>query len=295
MQDSSNSRPNIINVSINCVPGSNITFNTELALSIGSQSLPVNEQPPQPTPPMQPTQPMQPMQPTQHMQPTSQQSAQQSAQPTQPPQPTQPTLPPGLFGNRRVNLHNPADNSRSSLEIFSYAPTAGGTSTTPENTAEFSNQLNNVTRNLIDMFATNVNNTTNSNTTTDGLNLNELRQYTTLTIHVNPPTTADSSEPIINKCEICHDNINEHDILRVINICSHSFHQECIDSWLENNCICPYCRGDIVNNDTIPTIPATAPTIPATAPTIPATAPATASASATAPAPDPSSNSISEN
>ena len=78
----------------------------------------------------------------------------------------------------------------------------------------------------------------------DGLSLNDLRNYTTLNIYSN----SDENNQI--KCEICHDNINEGDILRMVNICNHSFHQECVDSWFENNTICPYCRCNVMENIT---------------------------------------------
>ena len=86
----------------------------------------------------------------------------------------------------------------------------------------------------------------------DGLSLNDLRNYTTLCTHTNTHTNTNTESENNSevKCEICHDVINNGEIVRMINICNHSFHQECVDSWFENNKICPYCRCDV--EDVIP-------------------------------------------
>jgi hypothetical protein len=116
--------------------------------------------------------------------------------------------------------------------------------------------VNNLTRNLIDMFfpantttsvdsvsgVNIVSNTQQMQPPNEGLSLNDLRNYTTLTTY----SPNDNVESVDLKCEICHDNINETDILRMVNVCNHSFHQECVDSWFENNKICPYCRGNVI-------------------------------------------------
>ena len=43
------------------------------------------------------------------------------------------------------------------------------------------------------------------------------------------------------ECSICIDEYKIGDTIRQLK-CSHTFHQECIDSWLKNNNICPNCR-----------------------------------------------------
>lgn len=112
--------------------------------------------------------------------------------------------------------------------------------------------INNITQNLLNSIFSGTNNTVTETVTfipnthsvqqpqppSDGLSLNDLRNYTTL-------TTGDTPSPEI-KCEICHDAIQNDDILRMINVCNHSFHQECVDSWFENNKICPYCRCNVI-------------------------------------------------
>ena len=165
---------------------------------------------------------------------------------------------PGLFGNRRVNFHNPNNNSQSTVELFTFAPTNGNN----VNPNDFTNQLNNMTNGLINLFSGNSNaNMPNISGTSSGrsggLNLNDLRQYTTLSIYNEPNNNnvntneGTNEDTITTTCEICHDTINNGDIIRIINICNHSFHQECIDAWLENNNTCPYCRGNVLDQTPI--------------------------------------------
>ncbi|CAN1766526.1 RING-H2 finger protein ATL1 [Linum perenne] len=47
------------------------------------------------------------------------------------------------------------------------------------------------------------------------------------------------------KCVVCLTDFHDHDILRVLPNCSHSFHQHCIDVWLHTNSNCPICRTAI--------------------------------------------------
>ena len=46
-------------------------------------------------------------------------------------------------------------------------------------------------------------------------------------------------------CAICQDMIEEGQTMRILNYCMHSFHQECIDTWLGRHVTCPTCRHDI--------------------------------------------------
>lgn len=46
-------------------------------------------------------------------------------------------------------------------------------------------------------------------------------------------------------CAICQDMIEEGQIMRILNYCTHSFHQDCIDTWLGRHVTCPTCRHDI--------------------------------------------------
>ncbi|XP_059664401.1 RING-H2 finger protein ATL16-like [Cornus florida] len=47
------------------------------------------------------------------------------------------------------------------------------------------------------------------------------------------------------KCVVCLNEFQEQDVLRVLPSCSHAFHLDCIDIWLQSNANCPLCRSSI--------------------------------------------------
>lgn len=55
------------------------------------------------------------------------------------------------------------------------------------------------------------------------------------------------SQPLIYKgkeekeCSICLENIHFGDLIKCCN-CSHCFHKDCIERWLQDNKTCPLCR-----------------------------------------------------
>jgi hypothetical protein len=67
----------------------------------------------------------------------------------------------------------------------------------------------------------------------------QIHQYTTLT---NAPRTMDDN------CAICQDPIEQGQYMRILNYCTHSFHNTCIDTWFTTHVTCPTCRHDIRNN-----------------------------------------------
>ncbi|KAK0582271.1 hypothetical protein LWI29_023630 [Acer saccharum] len=46
-------------------------------------------------------------------------------------------------------------------------------------------------------------------------------------------------------CVVCLNEFQEQDMLRVLPKCSHAFHLDCIDIWLQSNANCPLCRTSI--------------------------------------------------
>lgn len=98
--------------------------------------------------------------------------------------------------------------------------------------------------------------------------INELLQpsqqmdLSTLESFLNQPVIVRPSEEEINRatiincynpqpydnCAICQDAMEEGQTVRIIRYCSHKFHQECIDTWLQSHVTCPTCRHDIREN-----------------------------------------------
>jgi hypothetical protein len=48
-----------------------------------------------------------------------------------------------------------------------------------------------------------------------------------------------------DNCAICQDGFEVGNQRRSLNVCHHSFHAECIDTWFQENVHCPVCRHDI--------------------------------------------------
>ncbi|XWS36411.1 hypothetical protein CRYUN_Cryun20dG0083400 [Craigia yunnanensis] len=55
----------------------------------------------------------------------------------------------------------------------------------------------------------------------------------------------DTDERSTYGCVVCMNEFQEHDMLRVLPNCSHAFHLDCIDIWLQSNANCPLCRTSI--------------------------------------------------
>ncbi|XP_019185211.1 PREDICTED: RING-H2 finger protein ATL46 [Ipomoea nil] len=54
-----------------------------------------------------------------------------------------------------------------------------------------------------------------------------------------------SKEPF--DCAVCLSEFVEKDKLRLLPMCGHAFHINCIDTWLLTNSTCPLCRGTLFN------------------------------------------------
>lgn len=49
-------------------------------------------------------------------------------------------------------------------------------------------------------------------------------------------------------CAVCLCEFLEQDKLRLLPVCNHAFHIECIDTWLLSNSTCPLCRGTLYSH-----------------------------------------------
>ncbi|KNA24081.1 hypothetical protein SOVF_018360 [Spinacia oleracea] len=47
-------------------------------------------------------------------------------------------------------------------------------------------------------------------------------------------------------CAVCLSKFEEKDLLRLLPICCHVFHADCIDTWLNSNQSCPLCRSPVI-------------------------------------------------
>ncbi|CAL0319325.1 unnamed protein product [Lupinus luteus] len=49
------------------------------------------------------------------------------------------------------------------------------------------------------------------------------------------------------ECAVCLNEFQDNETLRLIPVCSHVFHLECIDIWLVHHSTCPVCRANLVS------------------------------------------------
>ncbi|PKU75172.1 E3 ubiquitin-protein ligase ATL6-like [Dendrobium catenatum] len=50
------------------------------------------------------------------------------------------------------------------------------------------------------------------------------------------------------ECAVCLCEFEDDDLLRLLPICSHVFHRNCIDVWLDSHVTCPVCRSNLAAN-----------------------------------------------
>ncbi|KAH7307639.1 hypothetical protein KP509_22G069900 [Ceratopteris richardii] len=54
-----------------------------------------------------------------------------------------------------------------------------------------------------------------------------------------------------NQCVVCLSEYEVNDKLLQLPVCKHSFHDCCIDAWLEKNTTCPICRSSLLQGENI--------------------------------------------
>lgn len=67
------------------------------------------------------------------------------------------------------------------------------------------------------------------------------------------------------ECAVCLTSFEDDDDLRLLPHCSHAFHPECIDPWLQSRATCPLCRANLEKPAPVPVplpLPAVAPPSP---------------------------------
>ncbi|XP_026458585.1 RING-H2 finger protein ATL64-like [Papaver somniferum] len=51
---------------------------------------------------------------------------------------------------------------------------------------------------------------------------------------------------LLDECAICLSTFEENEVGRLLPVCQHSFHVECIDMWLRSHSSCPICRSPVM-------------------------------------------------
>lgn len=60
---------------------------------------------------------------------------------------------------------------------------------------------------------------------------------------------------VSSECGVCLSEFEEMERVRLLPACSHAFHIDCIDTWLQGSARCPFCRADV----TVPPLPVPVP------------------------------------
>ncbi|KAK3150494.1 hypothetical protein QOZ80_3AG0233920 [Eleusine coracana subsp. coracana] len=56
---------------------------------------------------------------------------------------------------------------------------------------------------------------------------------------------ADAGRISVSECAVCLSGFEERERVRLLPNCSHAFHIDCIDTWLQGSARCPFCRSDV--------------------------------------------------
>ncbi|XP_074571946.1 putative E3 ubiquitin-protein ligase ATL44 [Curcuma longa] len=74
-----------------------------------------------------------------------------------------------------------------------------------------------------------------------GLSTEELRSLPCYAFRP-PPRAAAAAEEEAEQCAVCLERFGAGERCRLLPLCRHSFHAQCVDPWLLNAPVCPICR-----------------------------------------------------
>jgi len=69
-----------------------------------------------------------------------------------------------------------------------------------------------------------------------------------------PETVGGAIDLQENECSICLNEICDHDAVRQLGTCGHTFHRCCIDLWLLRRADCPLCKQNVVQHEDAPAV-----------------------------------------
>uniref|UniRef100_A0A0D3GUX9 RING-type domain-containing protein n=1 Tax=Oryza barthii TaxID=65489 RepID=A0A0D3GUX9_9ORYZ len=64
-------------------------------------------------------------------------------------------------------------------------------------------------------------------------------------VHVPAAPDATGNAPRAPECAVCLSELRERETGRLLPVCGHGFHEECIVTWLRVNTTCPLCRAAV--------------------------------------------------
>ncbi|KAM7277488.1 hypothetical protein ACFE04_019354 [Oxalis oulophora] len=87
-------------------------------------------------------------------------------------------------------------------------------------------------------------NTANSDRPSNSAVIDSLPIFTFASVTRRTPSTFNGGD-----CAVCLSKFEPHDQLRLLPLCCHAFHVDCIDTWLATNQTCPLCRSALHISD----------------------------------------------
>ncbi|KVI05181.1 E3 ubiquitin-protein ligase ATL23-like [Cynara cardunculus var. scolymus] len=66
------------------------------------------------------------------------------------------------------------------------------------------------------------------------------------------PITTGKDLALGTECAVCLDDVEPEQPARMFPGCNHGFHQQCADTWLSKNPVCPVCRNKLAADFFVP-------------------------------------------
>jgi len=60
---------------------------------------------------------------------------------------------------------------------------------------------------------------------------------------------------IDNTCAICINDMEDHEMVKLLPNCQHCYHGDCLDEWLRRSTLCPLCKQEVMPTSKPPHVP----------------------------------------